>query len=268
MRRVAVATVASALVILSVLPAAADWDVGDDYKMHYPQLPDPQGWDIRCTLAGVGVRLTLADDWQCRQSGDVTDIHFWFSVREDFLPSAPLAGEIAYFSIYEDVPADQSETGYSMPGEVLWSSPFSPDQVAVRHWGMGLQGWYDPIADPALVVPNDHHNIYQANIEGIASPFYQEAGNTYWLGLTILTMEPQSPEYGWKTSRDHWNDAAVYDFGPVIPDDPVFWRELREPATGAAFDLAFVIVPEPSTLAMLLAAGLAGALAWMWRRRS
>ncbi len=29
------------------LPALADWDPSDGHKMHYPQLPDPVGWDVK-----------------------------------------------------------------------------------------------------------------------------------------------------------------------------------------------------------------------------
>jgi hypothetical protein len=29
---------------LAIGVARADWDVGDPYKMHFPQLPDPTGW--------------------------------------------------------------------------------------------------------------------------------------------------------------------------------------------------------------------------------
>ncbi len=40
----------------------AHWDPGDTYKMHYPQLPDPNGFD-------VSLAFDLADDWLCTLSG-------------------------------------------------------------------------------------------------------------------------------------------------------------------------------------------------------
>ena len=38
-------TVMSLMVIVAG-SARADWDKGDDHKMHWPQLPDPNGWDV------------------------------------------------------------------------------------------------------------------------------------------------------------------------------------------------------------------------------
>ena len=71
-----VTSLAMALALLVALPAWADWDEGDDYKMHYPQMPDPTGWDI-CL-----VDQWVADDFTCTESGPITDIHFWISWRK------------------------------------------------------------------------------------------------------------------------------------------------------------------------------------------
>ncbi len=44
-----------ALVLLIAPAAIADWDPGDGHKMHYPQMPDPNGWDVRNGMgAGPG----------------------------------------------------------------------------------------------------------------------------------------------------------------------------------------------------------------------
>lgn len=31
-------------------PALADWQPGDGHKMHFPQLPDEDGWDVRSSF--------------------------------------------------------------------------------------------------------------------------------------------------------------------------------------------------------------------------
>jgi hypothetical protein len=67
-------------VILVAAPATADWDPGDPYKMHYPQLPDPEGWDVNFSPP-----LVPAGDWLCTRTGPVSDIHFWFSSQLDRL---------------------------------------------------------------------------------------------------------------------------------------------------------------------------------------
>ena len=57
-------------------PAIAHWEPGDGHKMHFPQLPDEDGWDVRASY------LCLADDWVCSEDGYVKDIHFWGSWQE------------------------------------------------------------------------------------------------------------------------------------------------------------------------------------------
>ncbi len=55
-------------------PGQCGWQSGDPHKMHFPQLPDVEGWDVDVTYANI-----LADDWKCSETGPVEDIHFWYS---------------------------------------------------------------------------------------------------------------------------------------------------------------------------------------------
>ncbi|MCJ7578787.1 MAG: hypothetical protein MUO91_10085, partial [candidate division Zixibacteria bacterium] len=48
-----------------------------NHKMHFPQLPDLEGWDVYAVYP-----KTLADDWKCSATGPVTDIHFWGSWKD------------------------------------------------------------------------------------------------------------------------------------------------------------------------------------------
>ena len=82
------------LFIATILAASglmADWDPQDGHKMHYPQLPDPKGWDV-CLRP-----MAIADDFMCRQSGPITDIHFWVSWKDDYIRQTP-AWDIAIYS--------------------------------------------------------------------------------------------------------------------------------------------------------------------------
>ncbi len=85
------------------------WVPADGHKMHFPQLPDPSGWDVY----GVAP-MVLGDDWQCSQTGPVEDIHFWGSWLDDNV------GAITSFdvSIRADVPAGIT-TPYSHPGIIV-----------------------------------------------------------------------------------------------------------------------------------------------------
>ena len=204
------------LILLFVFALAfADWDPGDGYKMHYPQLPDETGWNVKACEGKF-----LADDWLCTESGEVSDIHFWGSWKNGY------EGVIHTFTIqiYSDIPADpQDPVSYSRPGDLLWSKTIPIEQVAIRHITpdpQKLEGWFDP---PDNILPYDHDNYFQYNIVGITEPFVQEQGHIYWLSITAdVAFDPTGiqPEWGWKSTLDHWNDDAVYGDGLcIVPDN-------------------------------------------------
>jgi len=187
----------------------ADWTPGDGHKMHYPQLPDEAGWDVYATagLAQYGYpEICLADDWNCSESGHVTDIHFWGSWKNG------REGNILAFviAIAEDIPASENPDGYSKPGTTLWERTFEFwDAVAIDPPSM--EGWYNPYTGE--VIYDDHNNYFQYNIVDIPGPFYQIEGTIYWLSISaIVEYEPigLQPLWGWKSSMDHWNDDACW----------------------------------------------------------
>jgi gingipain R len=227
------------------------WRPGDPHKMHFPQLPDPDGIDVNFTYPKV-----LADDWECSESGPVTDIHFWFSAKGDWLYQYGAPEEFIsniHVSIHDNIP-DPDGPGplFSMPGDLRWQADFAADSSVVffEEYGYGSQDWYDP--NTGLYIPEDHLRIYQCNIVGIPDPFDQEEGTIYWLDLSVATDDSTQPTrfLGWKTAdRDaypppytgmHFEDDAVWGDYPL----PV-WGELRYPSehpdSSESIDLAFVI---------------------------
>ncbi len=250
-------SVVVALVALAGGVSRADWSEGDGHKMHFPQLPDPNGWDVLAgdTLLGAG-QGGAADDWQCSQTGPVEDIHIWGSWKQG---QTGAIGRIRV-AIFYNIPAGV-DIPFSRPGPQLWSRDFTYGQFTyVHNYGTGEQGWYDPTATSGGVVPNDHSNYHQINIENIDAPFLQTRDEIYWLRVQVdLDGDhgSRSDRWGWKTSQNHWNDDAVWpsvSSGPF--GDEMIWHELRDPITGESLDLAFVITPEPATLAVLLIGGL------------
>ena len=253
-----IAVVTTAVFLVAVSAARADWFPGDTYKMHYPQLPDPTGWDVNFTAPKV-----LADDWMCTETGPVNDIHFWFSFRQ----GQPVPISSIHLSIHSDVPVSPTNP-FSHPGSLLWSRDFLPSDVAILYpWGSGPQGWYDP--NTGLAIRPDHSLFGQVNVRipDTANPFIQQVSNIYWLDISVVLASGQTGQIGWKSSKDHFNDDAVWgDYNAAGGVDQ--WHELRDPFTGESMDLAFVIttVPEP-TGAAILGVGAALLLGWVRGRR-
>jgi hypothetical protein len=205
------------LVIGTTGIAVADWVPSDGHKMHFPQMPDPVGWDVNFH------DFYLADDWQCTETGPVTDIHFWISWRHD------IVGELPYIkiAIYSNNP--QGPGGYSQPLEQLWVRTFTPDQFIIAGPWSGDQGWLEPYGGYFL---HDHLKYYQINIKNIDQPFTQQNHTIYWLVIQMPYMYPI--EIGWKTSKNSFMDAAVWG-------SPGQWTPIIDPVGGNPINLAFVI---------------------------
>ena len=270
-------TIVGVTVLLGVLAgsAAADWQVGDFHKMHFPQLPDlQQGMNVLATDP-----IVLADDFMCSETGLITDVHIWGSWLDDIFPMNPDGtsdpGNMTFrLSIHSDIPADQSTTGYSMPGELLWEQVFPPGDFRWQFWVTSQERFFDPEMNRIMGADSQ---VFQYNFcidpnTAANPPFEQIKDTIYWLDVSATPGgEPGSADalWGWKTSADHWNDDSVWigDLGDGIDGDTSVvgpWFELIDPECGFSLDQAFVITPEPGTLSVLLI----GSLGALLRRRS
>ena len=213
------------LLLLWVVPVAlGDWNPGGPHKMHFPQMPDPEGWDV-CVVC-----QWIADDFRCSETGPITDIHFWTSWKEDQVGDIdPTQWDI---SIWSDAPGQ--------PNVRLWAWN-GQGNVTTRRYGTGQQGWVCP-SPPALIVRPDHNDFYQVNITNIPQgpePFVQQEGTIYW--LVIRANIPALPSVGWKTSLDSppnalWGNAALWS------TDSVNWTPVNTGTVASeVHDMAFVI---------------------------
>jgi hypothetical protein len=225
------------------LAVSADWDPTQPAKwVQYPDL-SASGVDVNASYQYI-----LADDFECTHTGQILSIHIWGSWLNDYLPFGTDPSAVVFtVSFHADIPADESPTGYSMPGDYLWYRQFGPGEFGVQVWREGLrEGWMDP--PDTYVWPADsvcwQYNFYLDDGE-----FYQQgtpdSAVIYWLNVKAEPVDDMA-WFGWKTSIDHWNDDGVYGMGAEPYLGP--WYELRYPAGhefyGQSIDLAFVIVGE------------------------
>ena len=218
------AFVALALITICANSASAHWLPDDGHKMHYPQLPDPSGWDI-CLRP-----IAIADDFECSADGAITEIHFWISFKDD------LVDDVLdwYVAIYDDRD--------SQPGQELWR--FKEGQITIREEEPSEQGWICPcnVDGDQQVIPDNHKWYALVNITEIEEPFVQERGKIYWLVIranaTIYEEPEPQPEVGWKTSLDHFGSPAMWIKWPLSTSDG--WEPFAIPDV-FPIDMAFVI---------------------------
>jgi len=205
-----------------------------NHKMHFPQLPDEDGWDVH-----VDYPYFLADDWTCTETGPVTDIHWWGS----WLGGNEGTIDQFVIKIWSDVPADQADpASYSHPGEELQTilappgyfvaTPIDPTDINI--W----QGWYDP-SIPSNNYP-DHQQYFQYDlILNEQDWFDQVQGTVYWLSIECLVVDDGTgAQWGWKNTENHYLDDAVwgnvngwtdiYEPGEVLSN----WFEIQIDPTG------------------------------------
>ncbi len=214
------------IICLSQL-SAAHWIPDDGWKMHYPQRPDPHGWDV-CLR-----RMAIADDFKCTETGLITGIHFWISWKDNFVDEV-LRWDLC---IYSD------EDG--RPGELLWK--FRDGEISIRVEEPSMQGWLCPCwkNDPNRVEPENHTWYALVNITEIKEPFDQEEGEVYWLVLranaTVYESPRPQPEVGWKTSVDEWGKPALWRPWPISVSDG--WKPVVSPdgTSNKPHNMAFVI---------------------------
>ncbi|MHC4497795.1 MAG: DUF7901 domain-containing protein, partial [Planctomycetota bacterium] len=206
--------------------------------VQWPDLND-DGMDVDASYCQI-----IGDDFQCSQSGPITDIHIWASWRLDEAPDGDANLVDFKLSIYSDDPCGIN--GYSEPNELLWTGNFASGEFDVSLYAWNLsEGWYSPCSDVYDSFSDTECWQYDFYIDP-CSAFIQQGDTTnpatYWL-VVEATPHDENAYFGVKT-RDyydgHYKDDAVWS----LPDDED-WQELRYPRGHQFFDesidLAFAI---------------------------
>lgn len=165
----------------------------------------------------------LADDFECKLSGPVTQIQLWGSYMLDQVPSKDPANPEFTLSIRADVPAP-SPAGISMPGNVLWTKTFKKGQFTVQESTSEKQGFSSPCNGQYIL--NDHSRTFQYTFSMDPSQAFVQTGTAdkpviYWLSVqaSIAQAPASMARFGWKTSTNASNDDAV-------------WAQAKEPYSG------------------------------------
>ena len=215
----------------------------DKSKMHNPQWPDltTNGLDVYCMSGGNGINL-LADDFLCTETGLITDIHIWGSWLNDEIPFDFMPG--FHLAIWSDNPNGNS--GFSQPDEPLCDYFFLRGQYTMDEYAEvpDGEGFYWP-QDNTAIFPADFSvwkfNFYIPEEEACV----QDSGSIYWLSVEIISDTTVPYQFGWKSSRYHFNDYAVWS------NDPPGWYMLcypsGHPLQDDCMDLAFYISGHPET---------------------
>lgn len=206
------------------------------------------GMDVHCTEP-----LILADDFECTEPGRIVDIVIWGSWLDDYIPWYEDPGAVDFtLSFHQDIPADESPTGYSMPADPMWWRRFAAGEFDYGIHADNLQeGWFFP-PDNSYSWPADFTCWYYHFQIPAEEAFFQagsrNAPRVYWLDVQATPHDPYAT-FGWKTSLDHWNDDGVWGDGIEPYLGP--WFELRYPPghnmAGESIDLAFRLITDPTS---------------------
>jgi hypothetical protein len=173
--------------------------------------------------------IFLADDFPCTNTGPITDIHVWCSFLNDAFTNPPI-----WLGIWSDVPA--VGTNISHPGLLLWQQTFTPTQYQSYFWSCGNEDFYMPTGAGFIYGPDSqvYYDIFYPT-----NAFVQQGSITnpvtYWLSVYCQDLS----WFGWKTSTNSHQDAAVWATWPPGPTPT--WTAMSDPFLGTPLNMAFKI---------------------------
>ncbi len=191
----------------------------------------------------------VGDDFLCQSTGPISGFTVWGSWLNDLVDTN------AWFlvNLWSDVPAAAvaGAPGFSHPGSLLCSTVFYPPRTvgtSVQRYQSSLyasnlqETFFNP--NPPIMLGADTQIWRYDFFPFVPSCFFQRGspfngGLTYWVTVSYMpspnTPSPNPYQFGWKTSTNHWGDAAVFGHGAGD------WQPLMDPRSGGNLDLSRVI---------------------------
>jgi hypothetical protein len=201
------------------------------------QWPDisTNGLDVRATATNL-----LADDFLCTSIGSITNIKIWGS----WLGDVPAPNARFLLGMWKDVAATTNQPSH--PGNLLWSGAFGPGEYSYGLYTNSHERFYDPNIFGVNGLIGFDTNIWWYSFNP-TNQFCQNGTTNqplvYWLSVSV--DQTGDLLFGWKTSTNHWNDAAVY--GHITSGTPLKdWQVLRDPRNTNTLDLSFQLLNNPS----------------------
>ena len=220
----------------------------EDPNLKYKQPPDltETGVDVRFDRSD-GVTRILADDFPCTTKGRITGVKLWGSWLNDIKGNV----QKIHLSIHSDVPIGPNNPSYSKPGQLLWQRDVNLIDINETLEYILPQGQYEWWWDPYIpvAIPLGDTQVWRYDIHIPWTFAFEQTGDpnnpkVYWLDAWAIVKDQSggnTAQFGWKSSRIHWNDDAVWGYNNE-------WMEMRyppgHPYYPQSMDLAFEIRTE------------------------
>lgn len=216
---------------------AGDGEV-EDYKVQISamgsQQPDSGTNGIGINAGGAYV---LGDDFEARNNGPITNISLWGSWNHGVLTEDDARSATFHLSIY------------NLSDELLWTHDFNPGDFGVSLHNTGNAGWMDP---PSTYTAMEGQKCWKYSFGmNEADQFIQQGTDdtptVYRLVVDAENTSDPDANFGWSTSINHANGAAVWKDGASGT-----WENLIYPVghalEGSQLDMAFEIISSSQTL--------------------
>ncbi len=260
-------TLCMAVVLTLASFVSAGWSPDDPHGMKYAFLPDLSdlGMSVNASFdsAGHGGRFILFDDFLSDEPGPIAEIHLWGTWLNDVYPDNSASNVTFLLSLHPNIQEGQD----NKPDlDDYWLKTFTPSDFSVRSYDDELSiGWMEPDTGTYQAAASEVSWQYSFPIDP-SEAFSQGYDTRYWLNVTAIPDDADTC-WGWMVTDPGapgtenvalWNrEMSPWDDEHNPGENLIYLIYPPAHQSSGPLNMAFVIVPEPTTLAMLALGGLA-----------